>query len=71
MTAQVTHFDSPAHVIEQARRIVAAQASCTPVTAFAKMSSVAHATDETLETVAGLVVAGEVRFDAEGKRLAR
>jgi len=76
MTAQVTHFgggvtsSGAAHVIERARcrRLVAEQASCTRVTALATMSSIADATDETLEAVATLVVAGEVRFDAEGKR---
>jgi hypothetical protein len=71
MTARVAHFgDSAAHVIERARCIVAAQADCTPVTALAKMVSVADATDETLEAVAALVDAGEVRFDAGGMRFA-
>jgi hypothetical protein len=71
MTAQVAHWGGSAtHVIERARHLVAKQAGCTPVTALAQMSSVADATDETLEAVAALVVVGEVRFDGNGNPFA-
>jgi len=49
--------------VREAQRLIAMQANCSTIEAFAIMRNTADATDATVDDIAAVVLDGTVRFD--------